>query len=112
MSSPVYGLFSSEVVALGQRPAAGVVGGWWPGDDLGTQLNKWIQQTKERNARGSISPYHMRQAKEEHTGDAWLVRAEEGRGTLRKASVSRVQARKPTMSEWGNPAWFAPGHVP
>ena len=31
------------------------------------------------------------------------VKAEEGRGTLRKASGSRVQALYPGMSEWGNP---------
>ena len=29
--------------------------------------------------------------------------ADEGRGTLRKALVSRVQAQEPEMSEWGNP---------
>ena len=30
--------------------------------------------------------------------------AEEGRGTLRKATMSRVQARESLMSEWGNPS--------
>jgi hypothetical protein len=29
--------------------------------------------------------------------------AEEGRGTLRKASGSRVQTQYPRISEWGNP---------
>ena len=36
--------------------------------------------------------------------------AEEGRGTLRKALASRVQAQEPEMSEWGNPARVIPGH--
>jgi hypothetical protein len=35
--------------------------------------------------------------------DALALRAEEGRGTLRKASGSRVQALYPGMPEWGNP---------
>ena len=35
--------------------------------------------------------------------DALALDAEEGRGTLRKASGSRVQALYPGMSEWGNP---------
>jgi len=29
--------------------------------------------------------------------------ADEGRGTLRKARTSRVQAQESEMSEWGNP---------
>ena len=36
-------------------------------------------------------------------GDALASSAEEGRGTLRKVPVSRVQAQEPEMSEWGNP---------
>ena len=32
------------------------------------------------------------------------LEAEEGRGTLRKASGSCVQALYPRISEWGNPA--------
>ena len=35
--------------------------------------------------------------------DALALDAEEGRGTLRKASGSRVQALYPGMPEWGNP---------
>ncbi len=35
--------------------------------------------------------------------DALALKAEEGRGTLRKASGSRVQALYPGMPEWGNP---------
>ncbi len=35
--------------------------------------------------------------------DALALDAEEGRGTLRKASGSRVQALYPGISEWGNP---------
>jgi hypothetical protein len=35
--------------------------------------------------------------------DALALRADEGRGTLRKASGSRVQALYPGISEWGNP---------
>ena len=35
--------------------------------------------------------------------DALALRADEGRGTLRKASGSRVQALYPRMPEWGNP---------
>ena len=38
--------------------------------------------------------------------------ADEGRGTLRKAPVSRVQAQEPEMSEWGNPAGVMPRHFP
>ena len=34
--------------------------------------------------------------------DALALKAEEGRGTLRKASGSRVQAIYPGMPEWGN----------
>ena len=36
------------------------------------------------------------------------LRAEEGRGTLRKAPVRRVQPQEPEMSEWGNPAGVIP----
>jgi hypothetical protein len=43
-------------------------------------------------------------------GDAWASSAEEGRGTLRKVPVSRVQALEPEMSEWGNPARVIPRH--
>ena len=35
--------------------------------------------------------------------DALASNAEEGRGTLRKAPGSRVQAQYPGISEWGNP---------
>ena len=35
--------------------------------------------------------------------------ADEGRGTLRKAPVSRVQAHEPEISEWGNPFRGKPG---
>jgi hypothetical protein len=34
-----------------------------------------------------------RRSERRRTGDAWASRAEEGRGTLRKASGSRVQAK-------------------
>jgi hypothetical protein len=44
-------------------------------------------------------------------GDAWASSAEEGRGTLRKVPVSRVQALEPEMSEWGNPVRVIP-HYP
>ena len=37
------------------------------------------------------------------TVDALASNAEEGRGTLRKAPGSCVQAQYPGMSEWGNP---------
>ena len=40
--------------------------------------------------------------------DAWASSAEEGRGTLRKAPVRRVQPNEPEMSEWGNPAGVIP----
>ena len=35
--------------------------------------------------------------------DALALVAEEGRGSLRKASGSRDQTQYPGMSEWGNP---------
>ena len=41
-------------------------------------------------------------------GDALAYGAEEGRGTLRKVPVSRVQAQEPEMSEWGNPSGVIP----
>jgi hypothetical protein len=41
--------------------------------------------------------------------DALAPGAEEGRGTLRKASGSRVQALYPGVSEWGNPPGQYPG---
>ena len=37
-------------------------------------------------------------------GNALASGAEEGRGKLRKAVISRKQAFKSQMSEWGNPA--------
>ena len=40
--------------------------------------------------------------------DVWASGADEGRGTLRKAPVRRVQPHKPEMSEWGNPARVTP----
>jgi len=40
--------------------------------------------------------------------NALALRADEGRGTLRKASGSRVQAQYPGMSEMGKTAW---GHA-
>ena len=43
-------------------------------------------------------------------GDALASGAEEGRGTLRKVLVSRVQALEPEMSEWGNPVGVIPHH--
>jgi hypothetical protein len=49
-------------------------------------------------------------SEKEHTGDALASSADEGRGTLRKAPVSRVQAHQPGMSEWGNPARVKAGH--
>ena len=36
--------------------------------------------------------------------------ADEGRGTLRKAPVRRVQPQQPEISEWGNPAGVTPRH--
>ena len=42
--------------------------------------------------------------------DALALEADEGRGTLRKASGSRVQALYPRMSEWGNPPGGMPWH--
>ncbi len=47
-----------------------------------------------QSIRFSVSPG---QSKEGHTGNAWASSAEEGRGTLRKALVSRVQT--PTASD-------------
>ncbi len=41
--------------------------------------------------------------------DALALDADEGRGTLRKASGSRVQALYPGMSEWGNPSRLIAG---
>jgi len=40
---------------------------------------------------------------EGHTGNDLAMRADEGRGTLRKAPARRVQPNEPEMSEWGNP---------
>ena len=45
-----------------------------------------------------------------HLVDALASDAEEGRGTLRKALVRRVQPKKPGVSEWGNPAPVAGRH--
>jgi hypothetical protein len=42
--------------------------------------------------------------------DALAPEADEGRGTLRKASGSRVQTLYPGMSEWGNPPGGMPWH--
>ena len=41
--------------------------------------------------------------------DALALGADEGRGRLRKASVSRQAGIDPGMSEWGNPAGVMPG---
>jgi hypothetical protein len=51
----------------------------------------------------TISPHHVEESYQGRTVDALASSAEEGRGTLRKASGSRVQALYPGMSEWGNP---------
>ncbi len=40
----------------------------------------------------------------EPTVDALATTTEEGRGWLRKATVSRLPGYDPWMSEWGNPA--------
>ncbi len=53
----------------------------------------------------------MCKSKKEHMGDALASDAEEGRGTLRKVPVSRVQALEPEMSEWGNPVWVIPHYA-
>ena len=42
--------------------------------------------------------------------DALVSDAEEGRGTLRKTLVRRVQPQEPGVSEWGNPAPVAGCH--
>ena len=42
--------------------------------------------------------------------DALALRADEGRGTLRKAPVRRVQPQEPEVSEWGNPTGVMPCH--
>ena len=47
--------------------------------------------------------YHWSSGKE-HKADALALGADEGRGKLRKAAVSRKRALQPQMSEWGNPA--------
>ena len=39
--------------------------------------------------------------------DAWAVIGDEGRGSLRKASVSWQTSFDPEMSEWGNPAYIS-----
>lgn len=74
-------------------------------------VSSWSSRTRFNRVRGDggsgrrvASPYHRRQSKEGHTGDALASSADEGRGTLRKALGSRVQAQDPTISEWGNPA--------
>jgi hypothetical protein len=38
-----------------------------------------------------------------HMADALAVEGDEGRGSLRKASVSWQTSFDPAMSEWGNP---------
>ena len=50
-----------------------------------------------------MSVLNVRESYQGRTVDALVSSAEEGRGTLRKASGSRVQALYPGMSEWGNP---------
>ena len=45
-----------------------------------------------------------------HLVDALASDADEGRGTLRKSLVRRVQPQKPGVSEWGNPAPVAGRH--
>jgi hypothetical protein len=62
-----------------------------------------LRNTRVEHAEDGVS-------EKEHTGDALASSADEGRGTLRKAPVSRVQAHQPGMSEWGNPARVVPGH--
>jgi len=44
------------------------------------------------------------------TVDALALGADEGRGRLRKASVSCQASFDPGMSEWGNPAGVMPSH--
>ena len=45
---------------------------------------------------------------EGRTVNAWASNADEGRGTLRKASGSCVRTLYPRISEWGNPAGRTP----
>jgi hypothetical protein len=47
---------------------------------------------------------------EEPTVDALAPDADEGRGWLRKATVSRLTGFDPWISEWGNPAGVMPSH--
>jgi hypothetical protein len=42
--------------------------------------------------KAAASGWGEARSEQEHTGDAWASSADEGRGTLRKALVSRVQA--------------------
>jgi len=42
--------------------------------------------------------------------DALAPDADEGRGWLRKATVSRLTGFDPWISEWGNPAGVMPSH--
>jgi hypothetical protein len=78
------------------------------------QLNNRIQAITRKEEKRTREYQFLRitcdSSEEEHTGDAWASSAEEGRGTLRKAVVSCVQAREPQMSEWGNPAGIKPCH--
>jgi hypothetical protein len=53
---------------------------------------KRINQTKRTRRRQARSP-HDKPSDRRRTGDAWASRADEGRGTLRKVSGSRVQAK-------------------
>ena len=67
-------------------------------------LNNRIAQKKKetRERRNNADSASCRSYKGRRV-DALASRAEEGRGTLRKAPASRVQAPEPGISEWGNP---------
>ena len=79
--------------ASGERVAGG-------GRVLPEQLNKSIHAREREREQVSVSQTASGKG---HTGDACASGAEEGRGTLRKAPSSRVQALEAAMSEWGNP---------
>ena len=67
----------------------------WPGQrEMGSSQHSLARAKSYKlsaNRRGARSP-HDKRSERRRTGDAWASRAEEGRGTLRKAPGSRVRA--------------------
>jgi hypothetical protein len=75
---------------------------WWPSRRPASQstLENCIASTSIK-----VLPSY-----EEPTVDALAPDADEGRGWLRKATVSRLTGFDPWISEWGNPAGVMPSH--